>query len=325
MPEPTSGKRPDPSRPKSSGTPPDGEPDSQPDSRPDSQPDAPSGTSTTQPEAETTPDPSDDAAPEDTREPVSTDADAHAGGAGDAGSGGAASRLWRALWRPSRTQVVVAVLLGIVGFAAAVEVRSNSEDDAYAGRRQEDLIDILNGLTGASDRAQREIDRLESTKADLSSDSSARGAALSQAEERSRNLSILAGLVPVQGPGIRITINETDRRVSTNAVLDTIQELRTADAEAMEFNNELRIVAQSSFESTEEGLMIDGVLLEPPYVLEVIGEPHTLRGALTFLFGPVTQLTEDDHAEVDIADVEQLQIRSVRDPVEPDLAEPGGS
>ena len=48
------------------------------------------------------------------------------------------------------------MLLALVGFAAVTQVRSNQVDDTYAGLREQDLIDILNGLAGTSQRAEAE-------------------------------------------------------------------------------------------------------------------------------------------------------------------------
>ena len=59
-------------------------------------------------------------------------------------------------------------------------------------------------------------------------------------------------------------------------MLDTVQEMRDAFAEAMQFNGQVRVVAQTSFEDGPGGIYVDGTLLEPPYVLDVIGDPHTL-------------------------------------------------
>ena len=60
----------------------------------------------------------------------------------------ARSRLWRALVKPTRGQLIVAVLLAVVGFAAVTQVRTNTVDDTYAGLREQDLIDVLDGLAG---------------------------------------------------------------------------------------------------------------------------------------------------------------------------------
>jgi uncharacterized protein YlxW (UPF0749 family) len=230
-------------------------------------------------------------------------------------------RLFSALMRPSRGQAVVGVLLAAVGFAAITQVRFTEVDDTYAGYREQDLIDVLNGLAGTSQRAEAEIARLEATRRDLQSSTDARQAALEQAQERSATLSILAGLVPVTGPGIRITIKETDAPIDVDSMLDTVQELRAAFAEAMQINGQVRIIAQSSFEDGVGGIYVDGTLLSAPYVIDVIGEPHTLAGALTFPRGPKSEF-ETDGAIVEIEELKSLDIESVREPEQPQYAQP---
>ena len=49
-------------------------------------------------------------------------------------------RLRSALVHPRRNQVVVAVLLAVVGFAAVVQVRTNDIDDSYSSLREQDLM-----------------------------------------------------------------------------------------------------------------------------------------------------------------------------------------
>ncbi len=230
-------------------------------------------------------------------------------------------RLRNALLQPSRRQTVVAVLLAVLGFAFVVQVRDNAANDTYAGLREAELIQVLDGLTGTAERARREVDRLDARRDDLLDESRARNAALDEAEQRVRTLNIVAGLVPVSGPGLRVTITESTTRVSVGALLDTIQELRTAGAEAMEFNDSIRLGADSHFEDAVGGIELDDQLLEPPYVLDVIGDPHLLRTALTFSSGPVETLQTEDGATVDIDDVETVEITSVRESTRPEYAE----
>ena len=233
-------------------------------------------------------------------------------------------RLRTALLRPSRAQVVVAVLLAVVGFSAVTQVRANEVDDTYAGLREQDLIDVLNGLAGTTQRAQSEIARLEATRRDLQSSTDARQAALAQAQDRADTLAIMAGLVPVTGPGIRITVTEDRAPVDVDTMLDTIQELRAAGAEAMQINGKVRIVAQSSVEEAVGGIYVDGTLLSAPYVIDVIGEPHTLTGGMTFLEGPRAQFEEDGQS-VKIDELQSLDIESVVQPQQPQYAQPDGS
>ncbi len=173
------------------------------------------------------------------------------------------------------------MLLAVLGFAAVTQVRTNTTDNSYAGYREQDLVDVLSALTGTSQRAQSEIDRLEATRRRLEADQQAQAAALAAARKQEDELAILAGSVPVTGPGIRVTVTEGPQHVDVDAVLDTIEELRSAGAEAMQVNGKVRLVAQSSVQATPAGLEIDGVELTSPYVFDVIGDPHTLRGALT--------------------------------------------
>lgn len=229
-------------------------------------------------------------------------------------------RLWEAFIRPSAGQLVVGVLLAAVGFSAVTQVRANELDNTYAGYREQDLIDVLTALSVSSQRAEGELARLESTRRDLRSVTSRREAAVAEAKQSLDTYNILAGLVPVTGPGIRITVTETEGEVSLSSMIDTVQELRNAGAEAMMVNGEVRVIAQTSFEDGVGGIEVGDRLLNPPYVLDVIGDPTTLRSGMVFLRGPVDQL-EEDGATVEIQEFTSLDISAVRTPVRPEFAE----
>ncbi|GAA4692687.1 DUF881 domain-containing protein [Nocardioides nanhaiensis] len=230
------------------------------------------------------------------------------------------ARLRHALLAPTQRQVVVALLLALLGFAVVTQVRDNQVDDSYAGLRQQDLIDVLSGLSGARQRAEAERTRLERLRDDLQSDTSRRQAALQQAETEADALAILGGLVPVTGSGVRIVISEETGRVRLGSLLDVVQELRTVGAEAIAVNGEVRVVAQTSFEEVEGGFLIDGEVLEPPYVIDVIGEPALLSEAISFIDGPARAIRRDG-GEVTVEELSSLDIEAVREPVTPEFAE----
>ena len=234
------------------------------------------------------------------------------------------SRLWAALSRPTRGQLVVALLLALVGFAAVTQVRTNTVDSTYAGLREQDLIDILNDLAGTTQRTESEIQRLESRREDLQSASSARQAALEEARNRAQVLSVLAGTVPVSGSGITITIRpgeEPDELVQVGPFIDVVQALRTAGGEAMQVNDEVRVVAQTAFEQGDDGLVVDGTTLEPPYTVDVIGPPNALIAALRFPDGPQDQF-EDDGAELTFDEPDSVAVQTTTEPAEADVAQP---
>jgi uncharacterized protein YlxW (UPF0749 family) len=214
------------------------------------------------------------------------------------------------------------VLLAVLGFAAVTQVRFNEVDNSYGSLREQDLIDVLNGLAGTSQRAEAEIARLESTRDDLLSSTGAREAALVQAQTDADTLAILAGLVPVTGPGIRITVTEVDGAVEVQDMVDTFQELRTAGAEAIQVNGEVRVVADTAVEDATGGLTIGGELVSSPYVIDVIGDSHTLAEAVEFPFGP-RDLFEEDGATVEVDELSSLDIESTAKPPKPEFAESG--
>lgn len=239
----------------------------------------------------------------------------------EAAGSGVGARLRAALAAPSRRQVVVAVLLGALGFAAVTQVRVAGQEDNYSSLRQQDLIDVLGALSGARQRAEADIERLEGVRDDLRDDSTRRQTALDEANQEAADLAVLAGTVPVTGPGIRITITEDEGTVRLSSLLDTIQELRTFGAEAMQINGAVRVVAQTSFAQTTGGFLVDGELVEAPYVLDVIGEPGGLSSALVFALGPKKQL-EEDGASLEVDELASLDIEAVRDAGNARFAEP---
>lgn len=220
-------------------------------------------------------------------------------------------RLVEALRRPRRGQVLAAVLLAVVGFAAVTQVRTNVDSSTYAGSREQDLIDILSGLAGTTQRAQSQLADLQRTKQQLQSDTSRRQAAIDQAQQQIDTLNVLAGLVPVTGPGIEITITEKTGHVSVQSFLDLVEELRSQGAEAIDINSKVRLVASSSFEQAADGLYVDGQLVTPPYHVTVIGEPATMNQAVTFARGPEYELNQDG-ASVEVRQVQSLDIHTVR-------------
>ena len=123
----------------------------------------------------------------------------------------------------------------------------------------------------------------------------------------------MAGWVPVTGPGIRMTVTEGPRPVDVNTVLDTVEELRSAGAEAMQVNGKVRLVAQSSIQSGKGGLVIDGKTLTSPYVFDAIGDPHTLEGALSLIDGPISQF-KGAGAQVSVQEEKAIDITAIHQP-----------
>lgn len=234
-------------------------------------------------------------------------------------------RLVGALKRPrSRGQVAAAVLLAVVGFAGVVQVRANQQDDNYEGWRQQDLIQLLDSLDAASQRTESEIRQLERTRSSLQSDTNSRRAALAQAHQQADKLGILAGTLPAVGPGVRVTIHDPDGAVSTDHLLNGLEELRDAGAEAIEINNRVRVVAQTALQDDPQGgIVVGGQTVTPPYTIEAIGDQHTLARALSFTGGFIDEIQDPTvGGKVDVTELDKVEISTVREPAEPQYAQP---
>lgn len=248
------------------------------------------------------------------------------GTAPGAGPADGRARLRAALRTPgSRGQVIAAVLLAVLGFAAVTQVRSNGRDDSYVGARQGDLVQYITTLSLASQRAQADIARLEDTRRALSSDTEARRTALARAREQSATLGILAGTVPAVGPGIRVSVTDRGAGVGTNVLLDGLEELRDAGAEVIELNDRVRVVAQTSLQDRSGGgVLVDGVVLRPPFVIDAIGDSATLATALDFSGGFTTQV-ERVGGKVSVRQTDRIEVSSLHKTKAPRYAEAGST
>lgn len=94
----------------------------------------------------------------------------------------------------------------------------------------------------------------------------------------------LLGLTEVTGNGVVITMQDNSEMeggtISSIDLLDLINELKIAGAEAISINDE-RIINMSDIVDVYDYIMIDGKRVTSPYVIKAIGDPKYLESALT--------------------------------------------
>jgi uncharacterized protein YlxW (UPF0749 family) len=200
-------------------------------------------------------------------------------------------RLWIALTRPGRGQLIAALILVIVGMGGVMQIRVNAADDTYTNARREDLVQLLDGLGSESRRLEDEIAQLERTRTSLQSGADTQKVAREEAVKRVGVLSVLAGTEPAEGPGIRMRIADPNNKVDADALLNAVEEMRDAGGEVIEVNNTIRVVASTWFGKDSHGLVIDGLSVSRPITIEVIGDPHSLAEAAQFRGGIVSEIT----------------------------------
>ncbi|WP_258727072.1 DUF881 domain-containing protein [Cellulomonas sp. NS3] len=232
---------------------------------------------------------------------------------------------WRTLGRSlrprvNRAQVLAGLLCGMLGFAVVVQVRQ-THDEGLSTLRQSELVGILDQTTRQGDELEREADSLERTRQKLLSGSTSSQAALDAAMSSAATQGILAGRLPAEGPGLSITVADPDGVVAARSLLNLLEELRNAGAEAVQLND-LRITASSYVvEGEGRGVVVDGVAVEPPYRWLVIGDPATMGNAMEIPGGAFATIRNDGGRPTAVQQ-DELSILATRTVPEPRFATP---
>jgi len=218
------------------------------------------------------------------------------------------------------TPWLVGVLAALLGFALVVQVRSTREDADLSSARTSDLVRILDDLDERSQRLDAEQRQLERTRDELLGGANQRAAAREATRAQLRTLEVLAGTVAVRGPGVVLVVIDPARVVTAAELLDAVQELRDAGAEAIQVDG-VRWVARSYVVDTDKGIAVDGTRIDPPYEILAIGPAATLSSSLAIPGGVVESIRERG-ANTVVEQREQLLITALNRPVDPQYAQP---
>lgn len=202
------------------------------------------------------------------------------------------------------TQAVIALLVGLVAFAALLQSRQSS-DDVLASLRQSELVRIIDELTAREQELTAERDLLRAELADLESGITDHEVALAAAEKRKLELAIQAGTVAVEGPGMVITVRDSRTVLKAHHLVSLIEELRNAGAEAIAISG-VRVGANTW---VRDGfpLVLDGIEIRAPYTVQAIGDSNTMGVALEMpggvlasfrTLGALTEIDEQSRIEI---------------------------
>ena len=169
-------------------------------------------------------------------------------------------------------------------------------------------------------RLEQEADRLTTTRDELKN-STGDAAALQAAKERLEMLGVLNGTLPATGPGIIITIQDNEKGVQAANLLDTVEELRDAGAEAIQINDQRVIVSTWFGGSSDTGLTVSGHTIRAPYTILAIGDPHTMSTAMAIPGGVVESLRSMGAAAT-VTSSQQVKVTALQPAQTPQYAQP---
>ena len=218
--------------------------------------------------------------------------------------------------------VALAAYLAIGQFSSSKPFSQRLENESEG-----DLARILASLTTSTDQLNEEVNQLKLQLLSLKVSSQRDDAAAQADHDRIRNLEVLAGTVPVTGPGILLTVTDPGLAVGYDLFIDLVQELRDAGAEAVALNGK-RVGALTSFTPTGadgRGVSVDGVVLTSPYTVGAIGQPATLDGGLAIPGGSLDTLRAQPDVRVEVVRATRVDLPALDHPPTFKVARPVGS
>ncbi len=234
------------------------------------------------------------------------------------------SEWWRRVFAPGgkgkRAGALIGVLTAVLGFGIAVQVHSNSSSDSLQNAREDDLIRILDDQNARGERLNQEIAELQNTLDELRRSGNSDQVAQAQAQRELQSLQVLLGSVAATGPGVAVSISDPQRKLKAEDLLDVVEELRGAGAEAIQFGP-VRVTTSTSFSDAVDGVRVDGRAVQPPYQVLAIGDPKTLDTALN-IPGGVAATARNAGGDAQIDDRQRIAISALSTLRKPKYAAP---
>ncbi|MGO8965490.1 DUF881 domain-containing protein [Mycobacterium sp.] len=217
--------------------------------------------------------------------------------------------------------IMLCLLLGV---AIATQVRQTTSGDSLDTARPADLLVLLDSLRQREATLNTEVAELQRSLNALHASGSSDQAAIQNAEARLAALSILIGTVGATGPGVTVRIEDPGPGVAPQAMLDVLDELRAAGAEAIQISDAhlaVRAGVDTWIVGSPGALTVDGKTLMPPYSVVAIGDPPTLAAAMNIPGGAVDSVKRVG-GTMSVQQGDKVDITALRQPKPRQYAQP---
>lgn len=198
--------------------------------------------------------------------------------------------------RSRSAQISIAIVCLVLGIMLAVQYRTSNRETELLSGRDKELLLKLQTVTEERDSLAREVISLR----DKLSNTGPNDRATSNLQDELRKANLAAGLIPVHGPGIIVTLNDSPHTLQAGSdpnallvhdddILRVANELKASGAEAISINNE-RIIATSEIRCAGTTILVNTSKIAPPFVIKAIGDPDTLHSGVLIKNGYLESL-----------------------------------
>jgi uncharacterized protein YlxW (UPF0749 family) len=204
-----------------------------------------------------------------------------------------------------RNQLTISAVALVLGLLVVVQVRAQAGNAGFAQLSTQDLTVLVANLNARNDQLRREVSTLEDELAALNQNRSRGEESLDELRADLRRVRAYAGLDPVGGPGVTITISGP---IDGSGMEELINELRNAGAEAIGVGD-VRIVNGVVVTGAPGAASIGGARLGPVFEISAIGAPDKLTGSLTRSGGVIAQLAATEPGvSVTVTPVDRIEL-----------------
>lgn len=223
-------------------------------------------------------------------------------------------------------QLSLALVALVLGLLVVVQLRTQAGGTGLESLSTQELTVLVGNLSTRNDQLRLEVANLQAEAAALEAAGARGETSVGQLEDDLARVRAWAGIDPVEGSGVRITVAGP---IDGAAVEDLFNELGNAGAEGIAIGG-ARVVAgtvvtgppgQLSIGTTTDGHQSLGV----PFEIDAVGDPQVLTGSLTRAGGIVAQLAATfPEAPVTVTPVDRMVLAATTRSLAPVHGQPRG-
>lgn len=173
-----------------------------------------------------------------------------------------------------KKKIYILVTAVLLGFFAVVQSRSYGNVDFLLRDAESNIFQEIRILKQKNEDLKSEISELELTLSQLAD----QNLALQAIEDEIKKYRKLSGGLSIFGPGLTVTIDGT---ITTPWMIDLVNDFFSSGAQAVAVNGIRLVNPTIGFDTLPQGqILLNGSILSPPYVFDVIGESSSLKNIL---------------------------------------------
>ncbi len=190
--------------------------------------------------------------------------------------------------------VPLTIVCLITGFLLAFQLKALTDASSVnpMSQKNNNLISIIQNLEQEITGQENQVEKIRQELDTLQQNQQAPGK-LNEMQEQLRDMRLWAGLTPVVGNGVIITVDDNKEGLKAKPnddpnryivhyehILSLVSELKRGGAEAISVNGQ-RLITTSEIRCVGNVILVNTTRIAPPFEIRAIGSPHNLAEMVT--------------------------------------------